>query len=65
MNAIPLVAGIDPCAIYLSAEAAALIRVKVCTIQTMIRTGRLKARGRPYRILGAELLKEVTGARYD
>ena len=46
-----------PNAVYLTDEAAAVIRVRPSTIRTAVRLGRIRARGKPFRILGSELLK--------
>jgi hypothetical protein len=48
-----------PGAVYVTEEAARLIRVEVSTIQRFVRTGQIRGRGRPFRILGSELLKLV------
>lgn len=50
---------IIPGAVYLTEEAARLIRVEVSTIQRFVRTGQIRGKGRPFRILGSELLKLV------
>ncbi len=46
-------------AIYLTNEAAKLCRVQPSTIRQAVRSGRIRGQGRPFRILGAELLKLV------
>lgn len=46
-------------AIYLTDEAALLVRVQPSTIRNAIRTGKIRGKGRPYRILGSELFKLV------
>lgn len=48
-------------AVYVTEEAARLIRVEPSTIRSLVRCGRLNAQGRPFRILGAELLRFVGG----
>ena len=47
-------------AVYLTEEAALLCRVKKSTIQKKIRLGLIRGQGRPYRMLGSELLKLVS-----
>lgn len=44
-------------AVYLTNEAARLLRVRPSTIRKAVRTGQLRGRGKPFRILGAELFK--------
>jgi hypothetical protein len=46
-----------PDAIYTTAEASELTRVKPSTIQAAVRRGLIKGRGRPFRIRGSELFK--------
>ena len=46
-----------PDAIYLTEEAARIARVQPTTILHAIRTGKIRAQGRPYRIRGSELFK--------
>ena len=46
-----------PFAVYLTAEGAKLVRVKASTIRHAIRCGKIRGQGRPFRILGSELLK--------
>lgn len=53
---------IIPDAVYLTDEAAVILRVKPSTIRTLVRTGRIRARGKPFRILGSELRRFSTGA---
>lgn len=48
---------IEPNAVYLTHEAAALCRCQPCTIREAVRTGKISGKGRPFRILGSELLK--------
>ena len=48
-----------PDAIYLTAEAANLLRVKPSTIRAAVRLGKISGKGRPFRIRGAELFKLV------
>ena len=53
-------AGIIVSAVYLTHEAARLCRVKPSTIRHAVRQGAIRGRGRPFRILGSELLKFVS-----
>lgn len=46
-----------PAAIYLTHEAAQLLRVKPSTIRHAVRTGLIRGKGRPYRFRGSELFK--------
>jgi hypothetical protein len=46
-------------AVYLTPEAAALLRVQPSTIRTAVRLGRISGKGRPFRIRGSELFKLV------
>lgn len=46
-------------AVYLTEEAARLIRVQPSTIRHAVRCGKIRAQGRPFRILGSELFKLV------
>jgi excisionase family DNA binding protein len=46
-----------PAAVYLTEEAAELLRCRPSTIRHAVRNGRLRAQGRPFRIIGAELIK--------
>lgn len=48
---------IVPGAVYLTNEAAALLRVEPATICKAKRLGLIQAHGRPLRMLGSELLK--------
>lgn len=48
--------------IYLTNEAASIARVKPSTIRRAVRLGKIIAKGRPFRILGSELLKFAGGA---
>jgi hypothetical protein len=48
-----------PNAIYVTREAAALLRVQPSTIRTAVRLGRISGKGRPFRIRGSELFKLV------
>ena len=48
---------IIPGAVYLTHEAATLLRVEPSTIRHAVRVGKIKGQGRPYRLLGSELLK--------
>jgi predicted site-specific integrase-resolvase len=48
---------INPAAIYSLKEAAALLPLTVQTLQRYARAGIIKAKGKPYRVLGSELLK--------
>lgn len=50
-------AAITPGAIYTTTEAAELCRVRPATIRAYVRQGLIRGRGRPFRILGSELLK--------
>jgi hypothetical protein len=52
--------GIDISAVYLTNEAAQLCRVKPSTIRRAVRCGEIRGRGRPFRILGSELVKYVS-----
>ena len=47
-------------AVYLTNEAAQLCRVQPSTIRRAVRCGHIRGRGRPFRILGSELLKYVS-----
>ena len=47
-------------AVYLTNEAARLCRVKPSTIRRAVRCGQIRGRGRPFRILGSELVKYVS-----
>ncbi len=49
-----------PNAIYTTPEAAALVRCQPGTIRHFVRIGKIRGRGRPFRILGSELLKFVS-----
>lgn len=53
-------AGIVATAVYLTDEAAGLCRVRPSTIRHAVRSGIIRGRGRPFRILGSELLKFVS-----
>ena len=53
--------GIVPNAVYITEEAAALLRCQSSTIRKARRLGKIKANGRPLRILGSELLKLALG----
>jgi hypothetical protein len=44
-------------AVYSTAEAAKILGCKISTIQQAVRTGKIKGKGRPFRILGSELRK--------
>lgn len=57
----PTSSGIVPNAVYLTEEAAALLRCKPSTIRQAKRLGKIKAHGRPFRILGSELLRFALG----
>ena len=46
-------------AVYVTREAARLIRVQPSTIRAAVRSGQIRGKGRPFRILGSELLKLV------
>ena len=46
-----------PGAIYLTKEAARIMRCSEDTIRDAVRLGRIKGEGRPLRVLGRELLK--------
>ena len=46
-------------AVYLTHEAAHLVRCKPCTIRHFVRIGKIRGKGRPFRILGSELFKLV------
>lgn len=48
---------IKPRAVYKTNEAAALLRVKPETICRAVRRGKLRGSGRPFRFIGAELLR--------
>ena len=48
---------IKPNAVYITAEAAILCAVEESTIRAMVRTGKLRGSGSPYRFLGSELLR--------
>jgi hypothetical protein len=48
-----------PSAVYLTDEAAALVRCQPSTIRAAIRSGKIRGQGRPFRILGSELFKLV------
>ncbi len=48
---------IEALAIYSTEEAAFLTTLKPQTIREYIRTGVIRAKGRPFRIKGSELLK--------
>lgn len=50
-------AEIAPNAIYTTAEAAVLVRVKPATICRAVRSGKIRGQGRPFRIRGSELFK--------
>ncbi len=52
-------AQILPDAIYLTNEAAAILRCQPSTIRTAVRLGRISGKGRPFRIRGSELFKLV------
>jgi hypothetical protein len=52
--------GIVASAVYLTNEAARLCRVKPSTIRRAVRCGEIRGRGRPFRILGSELVKYVS-----
>ena len=49
--------GIVPNCVYINEEAAALLRCKPSTIRSAARKGKIRAAGRPLRILGSELLR--------
>ena len=51
------VEAIEPNAIYTTPDAARVLKVRPSTIQTNVRRGLLIGKGRPFRILGSELLK--------
>ncbi len=53
--------GIVPNAVYITEEAAALLRCKPSTIRSAIRKGKIRGAGRPFRILGSELLRFAVG----
>ena len=53
-------AGIVATAVYLTDEAAGLCRVQPSTIRRAVRCGQIRGRGRPFRILGSELVKYVS-----
>jgi hypothetical protein len=53
--------GIVQNAVYTTEEAAALLRCKPCTIRRAKRLGKIKAHGRPFRVLGSELIKLALG----
>ena len=53
--------GIVPNAVYVTEEAAALLRCQPSTIRKARRLGKIKAHGRPLRILGSELLRLAVG----
>lgn len=46
-------------AVYLTNEAADLLRCRPSTIRHAVRTGVIHGKGRPFRILGSELFKMV------
>jgi hypothetical protein len=48
-----------PDAVYLTDEAARLVRCKPSTIRHAVRTGLINGKGRPFRIRGSELFKLV------
>ncbi len=48
-------------AVYLTEEAAEVVRVKPSTIRHAVRCGHIRGRGRPFRILGSELFKLCGG----
>jgi hypothetical protein len=52
---------IRPGVVYLTNEAAALLRVSASRIQRAVRRGEIRGQGRPFRILGSELFKLVGG----
>ena len=52
---------INPSAVYLTNEAAALTRCQPSTIRRAVRLGIIAGRGRPFRILGSELFKLCGG----
>lgn len=52
---------INPGAVYTTPEAAVLLRVKPVTITRAKREGKIRAIGRPLRILGSELLRFALG----
>jgi excisionase family DNA binding protein len=54
-------AGIAPNYVYITEEAAALLRCKPSTIRAAIRKGKIRGAGRPFRILGSELLRFALG----
>ena len=62
ISKIELPCEIIPGAVYLTNEAAAMLRVKPSTIQRAVRTGRIRGQGRPLRILGKELFKMLGGS---
>lgn len=47
--------------VYVTVEAARVCRVKPSRIQRAVRLGEIQAQGRPFRILGSELLKFLRG----
>jgi hypothetical protein len=53
--------GIIPNAVYTTGEAAALLRCKPNTICKAKRHGKIRAHGRPLRILGSELIRLALG----
>lgn len=48
-----------PDAVYLTDEAARLLRCRPSTIRRAVRLGQISGKGRPFRILGRELFKLV------
>jgi hypothetical protein len=48
-----------PDAIYLTSEAANLLRCQPSTIRAAVRLGKISGKGRPFRIRGCELFKLV------
>jgi hypothetical protein len=52
-----LPAAIEPNAIYTVTQAAQVTPLAAKTIRKYLRLGKLKGKGRPYRIKGSELLK--------
>ena len=51
-----------PDAIYLTNEAARLLRCQPSTIRAAVRLGKIRGQGRPFRIRGCELFKLAGGA---